>query len=253
MPKPKQPPSIFHPKKKGPVPSPSPRKPTNTPPGPPIPQVDDDEEELKLPQGAQIVDYKILSSATHGWKYDVMKFESRRPQPVDLFKWAPPIKLNRKDMRRNEVMETGAPQAVRPMLGPDGNQVIGANGKPVMVDFEGRVVTEDGGGGSSAKSKGPGGRKPFKKKTHQVFLVDEQTRQLRKEERYPWVFEDASGQEVWTGQLDDLEKSQSHAFFMPTANLAFKFVPSHRWYKFQKKLNHDMPRDTMTVENAVSN
>ena len=40
-----------------------------------------------------------MSSKLNGWKYDVMKFESRRE--VELDKWARPVKLNRKDTRRN--------------------------------------------------------------------------------------------------------------------------------------------------------
>jgi transcription initiation factor TFIIF subunit alpha len=38
---------------------------------------------------------------------------------------------------------------------------------------------------------------------------------------------------------------------MPAANDIFKFVPAHRWYKFQKKVKHDLPTDTVTMESAV--
>lgn len=184
-----------------------------------------------------------------------MKFDSRKP--VDVLDWQAPVKLNRKDLRRDDPNAHAPPQAVRPMLGLDGNQVVGADGKPVMVDAEGRVVVENAGasGSDAGGGKGKGAanaKKKFQKKTRQVFVVPEEVRQLRKEERYPWVFEDATGSENWVAQLEDTSKAETHAFFVPAQNYVFKFVPAHRWYKFQKKLKHDLPTDTQTMESAVS-
>ena len=185
-----------------------------------------------------------MSSNLNGWKYDVMKFESRRP--VELETWQKPIKLNRKDIRREqEPKDAGvdSPVAVGPMLGPDGKPVIGVDGKMVMVDAEGKPIHGERTSGATTakpKEKGPG-RKKFQKKTKQVFLVPEATRQLRREERYPWVMEDAVGSQIWTGMLDDVNKAETHAMFLPTADNVFKFVPPHRWYKFQKRPNHKIP------------
>ena len=74
-----------------------------------------------------------------------------------------------------------------------------------------------------------------------MFKVAEEIRQLRKEERYPWVLEDASGSEIWVGAMEEVVKAETQAFFMPASNNTFKFVPAHRWYKFQKKPNHYIP------------
>lgn len=195
-----------------------------------------------------------MSSALNGWKYDVMKFESRKP--VDIMTWSMPVKLNRKEPRRDDTSgpSTVVPQAVGPMLGPDGKPVIGADGKMVMVDAEGKPIrqtstytipSEDGAKDSKPKEKG---KKRFQKKTRQVFLVPEATRQLRREERFPWVIEDAHGQEVWVGRMEDAAKSETLGMFMPAANDVFKFVSAHRWYKFQKKPNYRVP----TLEEAES-
>lgn len=171
-----------------------------------------------------------------------MKFESRKP--VEMETWQKPIKLNRKDLRREQEPkdgpEVGLPVAVGPMLGPDGKPVIGVDGKIVMVDAEGKPIHgERASGAAAAKPKEKGqGRKKFQKKTKQVFLVPEATRQLRREERYPWVMEDAIGSQTWVGMLDDVHKADTHAMFLPTADNVFKFVPPHRWYRFQKKPNH---------------
>lgn len=176
-----------------------------------------------------------MSSASTGWKYNVMKFNSR--EPVDVMTWQEPVKLNRKDPRRQEA-GSSVQEAVAPMLGLDGKPVIGTDGRIVMVDAEGRPI-HNGDGSSNGKDKGtPNGRKKFQKKTKQVFYVPEATRQLRREEKYPWVIEDGTGNEVWTGQMEEASKAETHGFFMPTSENKFQFVPAHRWYKFQKKQNH---------------
>ncbi|ESK96006.1 transcription initiation factor iif subunit alpha [Moniliophthora roreri MCA 2997] len=247
---------LFHPKKnKKQTPAASPRPKASTSPRPTIKpaspsQNDDDTDTFKLPEGPY-QEYKLMSSALKGWKFDVMKFDTRKV--VDLNSWIQPVKLNRKDLRREDPSASTAGQAVRPMLGLDGQQVFGADGKPVMVDAEGRPVVESNQANGKGKggSGGANGKKKFQKKTKQVFIVPEEIRALRKEERYPWVMEDSGGQETWVGQLDELSKSETHAFFMPAAaGDTLKFVPSHRWYRFQKKLKHDLPTDTQTVESA---
>jgi transcription initiation factor TFIIF subunit alpha len=247
---------LFHPrkgtKKENQANGTSPRKSIPAPSRPKVPQ-EEAEDGLKLPEGP-FQEFKLMSSALNGWKYDVMKFDSRKP--IDISRWTPPIKLNRKELRRDDGVTTDAPQAVGPMLGPDGKPVIGADGKMVMVDAEGRPIQNlDFNGGGGGKGKGPAvnGKKRFQKKTRQVFYVPEEVRQLRREERYPWVMEDSSPthSEVWMGQMEDVAKSETHGFFMPAANDVFKFVPAHRWYKFQKKLKHDLPTDTANVESLV--
>jgi transcription initiation factor TFIIF subunit alpha len=256
---------LFHPKKNTKQdtqphpPKPGPPKPalsnegSQSPRRKPPPQLkkEDEDEDLKLPDGPY-QEFRLLSSVLNGWKYDVMKFDSRRP--VDIFRWTQPIKLNRKDMRRDEGPSNVAPEAVGPMLGTDGKPVIGSDGKIVMVDAEGRPIQESGATGSSKERGKPGAaKKRFQRKTRQVFFVPEEVRQLRREERYPWVMEDSSPaqNEAWVGQMEDASKSDNHAFFMPAANDVFKFVPAHRWYKFQKRLKHDLPTDTANVESLV--
>ncbi|KAF9009045.1 hypothetical protein BDQ17DRAFT_1349429 [Cyathus striatus] len=248
---------LFHPKKnqkqehKHPPPRKTASASASASPRPrPVP-ANDDSDDFKVPDGP-FQEFRLLSSALNGWKYDVMKFESRKP--VDISKWTIPIKLNRKDLRRDDNSASASPQAVQPMLGLDGKPVIGVDGRVVMVDADGRPIHSSD---SSVKDKGKGGangKKRFQKKTKQVFLVAEELRQLRREERFPWVMEDSSPNknEVWIGQMEEVSKAETHAFFMPAANDVFKFVPAHRWYKFQKKLKHDLPTDTAKVESLYT-
>ena len=124
-----------------------------------------------------------------------------------------------------------------PMLGPDGKPVLRADGSLVMVDAEGKPIPQQTAGTSlkdkekEAKDK----KKKFQKKTKQVFLVPEEVRKLRREERYPWVFEDGTKSETWVGMMEEASKSDTHALFMPAPDNVFKFVPAYRWYRFQKK------------------
>lgn len=178
----------------------------------------------------------------------MLKFDSRKP--VDITTWDKPVKLNRKDFRRNSdngASGPAAPQAVGPMLGPDGKPVIGMDGRVVMVDADGRPIrtgaaaTNGAGDNGKGKEKVSAAKKKFQKKTKQVFLVPDAVRRLRREERYPWVMEDSSSTEVWVGSMEEVSKAETQAMFMPAANDIFKFVPAHRWYKFQKKPNYHIP------------
>ena len=63
--------------------------------------------------------------------------------------------------------------------------------------------------------------------------------------------EDADGSQIWTGMLDDLHKAETHAMFLPTEDNVFKFVPPHRWYRFQKRASLNLP-SLEDVEKAVS-
>lgn len=243
------------PKKEGLPPSASPEKPSEKPaerparpPRPRPPNPDDDSDLRPPPPEGRFSEFRLMSSSLNGWKYDIMKFDSRKP--VDPLLWELPIRLNRKDLRREaDDAPAAAPQAVGPMLGPDGKPVIGVDGKIVMVDAEGRPIQGGGGGagGDKGKEKAPP-KKRFQKKTKQVFLVPEEVRKLRREERYPWVIEDATQKEMWLGRMEEVSKSETHAMFMPAPDNAFKFVPAHRWYKFQQKPKHHVP----TLEEAES-
>lgn len=225
----------------------SPRK--SLPPRPqPSPAVEADD--TKLPEG-EYSEYKLMSSALNGWKYDIMRFDSRKM--VDILTWEAPIKLNRRDLRRQDTVPDQVP--VAPMLGPDGKPVIGSDGKIVMVDADGRPISNAPGEATPKDSQqngrgGMNGKKKMPKKTRQVFKVPEDVRQLKKEERYPWVMEDVSRSEVWVGQLEEVSRAETHALFMPALQDVFKFVPAHRWYKFHKKPKHRIP-DLEEAESIV--
>lgn len=232
---------LFHPKKKNGAtrPTPSPTKP-NRPAVPPRtkPKTTEDDDGDPPPEGPY-QEFLVVSSIPAPWKYDIMRFDSRRP--IDVTQWEQPVKLNRKDPRRkDDNVAPIVPVAVGYMLGPDGKPVVGADGRQVQVDAEGRPIHTTAGQPRpkmDSKAKGGPASRKFQKKTKQVFLIPEATRQLRREERFPWVMEDALGEETWKGSMEEVAKSETHAILLPssTARDQFNLIPIHRWYKFQKK------------------
>ena len=102
---PKKPINIFHPKKK-PIQRPKEIGPDGKlvdkfVPILPSSKAKPEEDEITLPPDDHpYQDFKLMSSALNGWKYDIMKLDSRTP--IELTSWTPPIKLNRKELRRED-------------------------------------------------------------------------------------------------------------------------------------------------------
>lgn len=209
----------------------SPRPPKASPSAEPI------KEDPKQPD-EPYEDFKIFTpSATDlasGQKYSLFKFESRKT--INPVFWPRPVKLNRKDpSKQNSEDEIMGDVKLTPMLGLDGKPVIGADGNMVMLGPDGRPALQH----ARPKQDQPQNsrRKPFQRKTRQVFTIPEELRQLRKEERFPWLIEDGTGNENWVARLDELSKSDNHGFLVPRESQsgAFVFYNSHRFYKFAKK------------------
>ncbi|KZV97232.1 Rap30/74 interaction domain-containing protein [Exidia glandulosa HHB12029] len=127
----------------------------------------------------------------------------------------------------------------KPVIGPDGNFVMMQDGRPVKREEVKKEEDDVEEGSSSAKPKEPAPkkRKPFQKKTRQIHTIPEEQRQLQREERYPWVLEDQSGQETWVGRIENAEKSSMYGLFLTSTSTEFYFIPAHRWYKMQKRPN----------------
>lgn len=150
-----------------------------------------------------------------------------------------------------------------PLKGPDGQQVIGPDGQPVMVpagmaaqvkggrlpfipgmmpDHKGKKGGAQKAGGKGAGAAGSGkpgdakageGRKRGGKKTRQVYMIPEHTRKLRKEERYPWLWEDASGKEIWEGRRVERNRVKMQ-LLQVCKDGNFRWYPAKKHYMFTK-------------------
>lgn len=150
-----------------------------------------------------------------------------------------------------------------PLKGPDGQPVIGPDGQPIMVtpavaqqakggrmpfvpgmlpdgkakkNASGKGGKSGGGGGGGGKAgdgKGGEGRKRGGKKTRQVFMIPEATRQLKKEERYPWLWEDKEAKEIWEGRR--IEKNKVKLQLLQVCkDGTFRWYPARKQYMFTK-------------------
>lgn len=209
-------------------------------PRPPQPPKDDDDDLAKPRPKGTYREYKLVSTSLDNWKYDVFKFDSRKP--VDLGAWAQPLKLNRKHAAAREGEDTVSKGPITPMLGLDGKPVIGPDGSMVMMQ-DGRPVRpkkEEDDEDEAPKPATPAAkkRKPFQKKTRQIHTIPEEQRQLQRDERYPWLLEDKAGQETWVGRIENADKATMYGLFLTSTSTEFYFIPAHRWYKMQKRPNH---------------
>ncbi|CAO3649535.1 unnamed protein product [Cunninghamella blakesleeana] len=75
----------------------------------------------------------------------------------------------------------------------------------------------------------------FKKRIKQIYLAKDDTRELKEQERRPWILEDYDGQNSFTGTLEGGQGSEYVVFILTDSG--FKVVPLDRWYKFQQKRN----------------
>ncbi|KAG2237307.1 hypothetical protein BDF21DRAFT_442935 [Thamnidium elegans] len=84
----------------------------------------------------------------------------------------------------------------------------------------------------------------FKKRTKQIYLAKEDTRELKEQEHRPWILEDYDSHNSFNGTLEGGQRSD-YMFFVLSDN-GFKVMPVDRWYKFQPKRNFK----TLTLEEA---
>ncbi|CAO3653098.1 unnamed protein product [Mucor fragilis] len=84
----------------------------------------------------------------------------------------------------------------------------------------------------------------FKKRTKQIYLAKEDTRELKEQEQRPWILEDYDGQNSFTGTYEGGQRSD-YMFFVLTES-GFKVMPVDRWYKFQPKRHFK----TLSLEEA---
>ncbi|OBZ85859.1 Transcription initiation factor IIF subunit alpha [Choanephora cucurbitarum] len=75
----------------------------------------------------------------------------------------------------------------------------------------------------------------FKKRTKQIYMAKEDTRELKEQEHRPWILEDYDGQNSFTGTYEGGQRSD-YMFFVLTDH-GFQVMPVERWYKFQPKRN----------------
>ncbi|KAI9484739.1 hypothetical protein BDB00DRAFT_853846 [Zychaea mexicana] len=214
-------------------------------------------------------DFQLMSCKRRG-KNHVMDFKTAKK--VDFNNFARPVKLQRKEGNQmyNRFANRGSPSNSATAQAATGG-TAGANASNAASPSTSNVNSSNGTpNGEASGSQTPqqqqhqhgpktgadtsliaplGGatrnkQMLFKKRTKQIYLAKEDTRQLKEEEHKPWILEDYDGQNSFTGTYEGGQRSD-YVFFVVSGN-DFKVVPVDRWYKFQAKRNFR----TFTLEEA---
>ncbi|KAF8316506.1 uncharacterized protein EI90DRAFT_3072485 [Cantharellus anzutake] len=210
-------------------------------------------------------DFPLWSTAPDGHSYNTLRFKApNNTLAIDIKQFPAPIKLNRKHprVRHGDGIGVGLNASDikwRPLKGADGRDVIGKDGKVVLAaTIDGREITqaqyEKLKTGTTTKKEGDGDppkkkSAAFKKKTRQVFTASDAIRQLRREERFPWLLEPSGADipDTWVGKMTDQNEDGIYALFVAGPAGGFSFVPVKRCYDFVKSSTHAA---TMTSEEA---
>ncbi len=210
-------------------------------------------------------EFELWSPAPDGSSYNTLRFKPpNNTLPVDITQFPTPIKLNRKNPRAklgdgNGIGLNSKDIKWRPLKGADGRDVIGKDGKIVMAaTIDGKEITQAqyeklrAGTTGKKEAEADSTKKKsaaFKKKTRQVFTAPDVVRQLRREERFPWLLEPngADVSDSWTGKMTDQNEDGIYALFVACPAGGFSLVPVKRCYDFVKSSTHAA---TMTSEEA---
>ncbi|KAG2199946.1 uncharacterized protein EV154DRAFT_516371 [Mucor mucedo] len=219
-------------------------------------------------------EFQLMSTSKRGQNH-LMDFKSNKR--VEVNKFARPVKLHRKEtnfipyrqyiQNLNEqnaanaaANAVAAAKAAAIMAGtPIPNDTSNRNNK--NVEDLGNEISPDGPQVTPQPQHGPktgadtsliaplGGatrnkQMLFKKRTKQIYLAKEDTRELKEQEHRPWILEDYDSHNSFTGTLEGGQRSD-YMFFVLSDN-GFKVMPVDRWYKFQAKRNFK----TLSLEEA---
>ncbi|KAI8639887.1 hypothetical protein BD408DRAFT_484527 [Parasitella parasitica] len=213
------------------------------------------------------VEYQLVSAAKRGQNH-LMDFKggSKHVEPTSF---ARPVKLHRKETNFlpyrqyiQNLNEKNAKEAAAKEAAAANAAAIMA-GTPLPYPAAKSAEVEDLGGDASTSTQqhGPktgadtsliaplGGatrnkQMLFKKRTKQIYLAKEDTRELKEQEQRPWILEDYDGQNSFTGTYEGGQRSDYMFFFLTDSG--FKAIPVDRWYKFQQKRNFK----TLSLEEA---
>lgn len=166
-------------------------------------------------------EFKLVSS-TKAYPHHILKFHT--PKPVDISKFTPPVRLQRRTLPTEE--ELLAQQAQAASEASTSSSAGGINKALVAPS------------GSWSKTN------LFKKKVRQIETQDEEDRLKKKAESVPWILEDDEGDNLYMGNLEG-GQSSNYVLFMFSED-GFKVVPADNWYKFNPKLKYK----TLTSDEA---
>lgn len=218
-------------------------------------------------------EYPLSSTARHGRQNHLMDFKhSKKVQPKNF---ARPVKLHRRETNRipygQYIQNLNAQNAAKAATVKEAAAKAAAimNGTPLPESSSSSKAKEDFSEAVGPSTPTPNGKEQhgpktgadtsliaplggatrnkqmlFKKRTKQIYLAKEDTRELKEQEHRPWILEDYDCQNSFQGTLEGGQRSE-YMFFVLTTD-GFRVMPVDRWYKFQAKRKFQ----TLSLEEA---
>ncbi|CCG83365.1 Transcription initiation factor IIF subunit alpha [Taphrina deformans PYCC 5710] len=177
-------------------------------------------------------------SEDDGTRFNVMRFQAGKAiSPASDFRR--PVKLARRDL--NELTADQIEEG-----GEEGEEASAAAAVALAATT---AAVPPAAPAKPAYSVAPHGgqpleRKQFRKRTHEVYQQDEAVRQLRQEERFPWLLEDEGGKNVYQGSLEG-GQGGTYVFLRLTAD-GFDVTPVSKFYRFGQRQKYQ----TMSLDEA---
>ncbi|KAI8331011.1 hypothetical protein BC941DRAFT_475181 [Chlamydoabsidia padenii] len=213
------------------------------------------QRQQQQPQAIPYNDFQLLSCSRGGTKTNMIDFKDSH-RVINMAEFSQPVKLHRKDYYRIQQQQQ---QNKLGMNDKNGSMNTTSNdastSSPSKLDIKASSSSSQStppqqqrfdkyqqqgpktGADTSLIAPMGGATKNkqmlFKKRTKQIYLAKEDTRELKEQEHKPWILEDFNGTNSFTGTLEGGQRSD-YVLFILTDN-GFKVVPLDRWYKFQRK------------------
>ncbi|KAI7902644.1 uncharacterized protein BX663DRAFT_473038 [Cokeromyces recurvatus] len=222
-------------------------------------QFQQQQQQQQQQQAADITfnEFHLMSVAKRG-QHHLMDFKTNKA--IDPKNFARPVKLHRKETNfvpyRQYIQNLNAQnaaKAAKAAAAAANAAAIMAGNLPTQTEELNEVPTPTHHGpktGADTSLIAPLGgatrnkQMLFKKRTKQIYLAKEDTREIKEQEHRPWILEDYDGQNSFTGTYEGGQRS-AYVFFVLTES-GFKVVPVDKWYKFQPKRNFK----TLSLEEA---
>lgn len=206
------------------------------------------QQQQPQPQAIPYNDFQLLSCARAGSKTNLIDFKDSHKN-IDMAEFSRPVKLHRKDyynryQQQNRFNMDGTNNNNNSRGGDNANDTnatisstpSGETSSPSKTDTNGPNTPNNTTGANQQQrydkyQQGPktgadtsliapmGGatrnkQMLFKKRTKQIYLAKEDTRELKEQEQRPWIMEDFNGTNSFTGTLEGGQRSDYVLFVL---------------------------------------
>lgn len=207
------------------------------------------QRQQQQPQAIPYNDFQLLSCVRGGSKTNMIDFKDSH-RTINMGEFSQPVKLHRKDYytRTQQQHRPGFDKNGMDSPNPASNDLTSSpssakasNSSPSKSETKGPSTPSQGPPQQQRFDKSQQGPKTgadtsliapmggatknkqmlFKKRTKQIYLAKEDTRELKEQEHKPWILEDFNGTNSFTGTLEGGQRSDYVLFILTVSPLSF--------------------------------